>query len=157
MTKRILMTGFAGLFVALFAFNAAADTLYVKQTHDGYLNLRSGPGVKFDILQRMYPGDRVDVLEASGTWLRVRHEAGRMGWTSGKFLEARLAFGQMLTVKQTNDGYLNLRTGPSGTAEIIRRIYPGDRVRLLDAEGAWRRVELINGTVGWAHGGYLAE
>lgn len=145
------------LSMALTLGAAMAETLYVKQTNDGYLNLRSGPGVGFDILQRMYPGDQVEVLEVSGTWARVRHEGGRMGWTSGKFLEARLAFGQMLTVVQTSDGYLNLRSGPGSDYDIIRRIYPGDRVRLLDAQGAWRRVELVNGVVGWAHVRYLAR
>ncbi|WP_323008032.1 SH3 domain-containing protein [Pseudorhodobacter sp.] len=161
MQKRIFSMFAAAFLVASMAVfvtcGAAAETLYVKQTNDGYLNLRTGPGVQFDILQRMYPGDAVDVLEVSGTWYRVQHQAGRMGWTSGKFLEARLAFGQLLTVTQTNDGYLNLRAGPGAGYDIIRRMYPGDRVRLLDAQGAWRRVEMINGVAGWAHGGYLME
>ncbi|MDN5786427.1 SH3 domain-containing protein [Pseudorhodobacter sp.] len=147
----------AALFSILFTLGAAAQTLYVKQTHDGFLNLRSGPGVQFDILQRMSPGDRVEVLESKGTWRRVQHQDGRTGWTSGKYLAPGLIFGQILKVVQTSDGYLNLRTGPGSGYSILRRIYPGDRVRLLDAQGAWRKVALGNDLVGWAHGRYLTE
>lgn len=157
MFKTLFSTLFAAIFTAVLALSATAETRFVKQTHDGFLNLRTGPGVQFDIVQQMYPGDAVDVKEVKGTWARVRHQDGRAGWTSTKYLEVRLAQGQTLTVKQTNDGYLNLRTGPGGNFDVIRRIYPGDRVRLLDAAGAWRRVELINGVIGWAHGRYLAQ
>lgn len=151
----------AALFSILFSLSAAAESLYVKQTDDGFLNLREGPGVQYKIIKRMYPGDRVDAFESKGTWRKLEHGGGgdplHRGWASSKFLEQRLAFGQTLTVKQTNDGYLNLRTGPGEKYSIIRRIYPDDQVRLLDANGAWRRVELANGVTGWAHGRYLDD
>ena len=157
----IVKTLLAALFTVLFSLSAAAESLYVKQTNDGFLNLREGPGVLYRVIKRMYPGDRVYGLESSGTWRKIEHGGGgdplHTGWASSKFLEHRLTFGQTLTVKHTSDGYLNLRAGPGSKYNIIRRMYPGDDLRLLDAKGEWRRVELQNGVIGWAHARYLQD
>ena len=147
----------AALFSVLFTLSAAAETLYVKQTIEGLLNLRTGPGVRFDILQRMHPGDRVLVLERKGTWFHVQHEDGRAGWASRNYLEARLTFGQTLTVVQTTYGYVTLRSGPGSDYNDILQIYPRERVRVLDARGAWLKVAVRLNTVGWVHGRYVAE
>lgn len=67
------------------------------------------------------------------------------------------AAAESLYVKQTSDGFLNLREGPGSNYNIIRRMYPGDDLRLLDAKGDWRQVELQNGIIGWAHARYLQD
>jgi len=55
------------LSASVFSMNAAADPFDVNQPSDGFLNLQSGPGVQFNILRRIYPGDQVRLLNASGT------------------------------------------------------------------------------------------
>ena len=53
---------------------------------DGYLNLRSGPGSDFAILQRMYNGEQVEIVERKGNWVRVYHQSGAEGWAYAKYL-----------------------------------------------------------------------
>ena len=149
------------LFSIFFSLSAASETLYVKKTEDGYLNLREGPGVQYRIIRRIYPGDRVESYESNGTWRKVESGGGvepwATGWVSAKFLETDLVVGRTLNIAPTPDGYLNLRTGPGTKYQVIRRIYPGDRVQMLDATGSWRYVELENGVQGWAHSLYMED
>ena len=147
----------ATLFSVLFTLSAGAETLYIKHSKDASLNLRAGPGMHFHILRPLSPGERVAALERKGTWRRVRHEDGREGWISVNRLQARLKFGQNLTVVQNPSGYVILRSGPGSVYNDILRLYPGERTRLLDARGAWRKVAVRLDTVGWVDGRYLAE
>ena len=75
--KAIALTAAALIFCGFAAF---ADSFYVKQTSDGFLNVRSGPGTEFSILREIYPGDQVKVLGRNGNWLRVRLLNGPKGW-----------------------------------------------------------------------------
>ena len=59
---------------------------YVFSPRDGYLNLRSGPGTRYRILREMNNGEFVDILESSGSWVRVRHESGATGWAAARYL-----------------------------------------------------------------------
>ena len=48
------------------------------------LNLRSGPGVGFDVIGWLYYGDTLRTVGASGAWLEVDTLAGR-GWVHGSY------------------------------------------------------------------------
>lgn len=138
---------------------APAQTLYVKPTDGGYLNLRDGPGTRHDILRRLSPGDRVDVEETLGVWYRVRLPSGYRGWVSGDFLEQGAAEPVpkgVLVVDASTDGYLNLRAGPGTNHAILRRIYPGDRLVPLSTRGAWIAVRHATGAEGWVHSAYVS-
>lgn len=157
--RRMILLAFLALTGALAAFPSAAQTLYVKDTGDGYLNLRDGPGTRHDVLQRLSPGDRVDVEETLGRWYRVHLPSGERGWVSGDHLEQRVAATPRgpLFVARSTEGYLNLRAGPGTDNAILRRIYPGDRLVPLAARGDWIAVRHATGAEGWVHGDYVSR
>ncbi|MFO6463733.1 SH3 domain-containing protein [Jannaschia sp. KMU-145] len=147
----------AVLALAVLPAIAGAQGLYVKNTEDGYLNLRSGPGTRHDILRRLTPGARVEIRETVGRWARVELPDGTFGWVSATYLERERPTGaQVLFVKQTNDGYLNFRSGPGTDRPILRRIYPGDRLEVISRADRWVQVRHPTGAVGWVHGAYVA-
>ena len=143
--------------LVLSASAAAAENYTVKQTSDGFLNMRSGPGTNFDVINRVYPNMVVDVLENKGRWFRVRVPgAKKSGWVSSNFLTGPQVFsGDTVVVQQTNDGFLNMRSGPGTNFDILRRMYPGDRLRVLERQGNWLRVQTANGSKGWASHRYV--
>ncbi|GIT91753.1 hypothetical protein JANAI62_22100 [Jannaschia pagri] len=135
---------------------ALAQGLVVAESDEGYLNLRAGPGTQHEVLRRLSPGDRVSVEEELGTWARVRLPSGERGWASLRYLERRAEpVGGPLFVAQTGEGYLNLRRGPGTQHDVLRRMYPGDRLDELARDGAWVRVRHVSGAEGWAYGVHL--
>lgn len=54
------------------------------------------------------------------------------------------------------DNFLALRTGPGTGYRTIRRMGPDTIVTVLERRGDWLRVELEDGTRGWAFGDYIA-
>ena len=54
------------------------------------------------------------------------------------------------------DNFLALRTGPGTGYSMIRRMGPDTFVTVLGRSGDWLRVELEDGTRGWAFGDYIA-
>jgi cell division ATPase FtsA len=58
----------------------------VGETPTGWLNVRSGPGVTFDVLTRVVPGDRLSLLAREGEWAEVMLPDGESGWVSGEYI-----------------------------------------------------------------------
>ncbi|HEX2483849.1 MAG TPA: TIGR04211 family SH3 domain-containing protein [Myxococcota bacterium] len=50
------------------------------------LNLRAGPGPEHAVLAAVPPGERLDVLESKGEWMRVRRSDGTSGWIARTYL-----------------------------------------------------------------------
>ncbi|CTQ50980.1 SH3 domain-containing protein [Jannaschia donghaensis] len=145
------------LILLLSPLTAAAQTLYVTRTDDGFLNMRTGPGTRFDVTQRLSPGDRVDVQQTEGAWYYVRLPSGERGWVSGNFLERGEPADGLRYVARSDDGYLNLRAGPGTDHAILRRMYPGDRLDTLERRGRWLRVRHVSGAEGWAYDAYVTR
>jgi hypothetical protein len=49
------------------------------------VNVRSGPGTSYGIVDSLYPGENVDVQQCRGSWCYVEH-SGPDGWVSANFL-----------------------------------------------------------------------
>ena len=54
-------------------------------TPGGFLNLRAGPGMAYQVLQVLEEGQRVTLLQA-GTWYQVQ-AGGAVGWIHSHFCE----------------------------------------------------------------------
>jgi N-acetylmuramoyl-L-alanine amidase len=104
----------------------------------------------------MEPGTRIAVLETMGKWARVRTPGGVQGWASLDYLDREEARTGVLYVAP-GSAWLNLRAGPGTDREVLRRIYPGDRLEPLSREGDWLRIRHVSGAVGWAHVDYVTE
>jgi len=76
------------LFILCFApvGNAQADKRYVSDML--ILSLREAPNSNSKVLGTITTDDPVEVLEESGSYLRVRTEAGEVGWVAGKYITA---------------------------------------------------------------------
>jgi len=50
------------------------------------LNLRSGKGVKFGVIQTLDSGEKVTVISTVNEWTQVGTMAGNKGWVASKYL-----------------------------------------------------------------------
>jgi len=138
-----------------FAVAAQAETLRVHAPGDGFLNLRTGPGGGYAIVMQMDHGSYLDTLETAGNWVRVRHESGATGWAYRKHMRMIPAYTTERIVSSPSDGFLNLRTGPGTSFAILREMYNGESVWILERKGGWVRVQHSSGAKGWAFEKYL--
>ncbi|QDC08219.1 hypothetical protein FHY55_02695 [Oceanicola sp. D3] len=161
MTRRLflaLLLAAATLATSLVPGTASAQTVYVQDTDDGYLNLRRGPSSKQGILMRLTAGTALQITGAQGNWRQVILPDGMRGWVHGRYI-AQQYFAQRpysFVVRRTSDGYLNMRRGPGTRFGIIRRLHAGQMLLWNGVrDGNWTQVQLPDGTNGWASLKYL--
>ncbi len=154
---RVLASILASLFILIAAAAPAlAETRIVNSPGDGFLNLRTGPGSEFQVVRRMGHGSAVEVLEVKGNWARVRHEfSGAQGWAFRKHLVLDSRGSAVREVWSPGDGFLNLRSGPGTDFHVLRKMFNGERVEILERKGNWVRVRHQSGTRGWTYEKYL--
>ena len=61
-----------------------------------------------------------------------------------------------VTILQTPNGFLNVRSGPSTTAAKITTVTPGESYEVVSEESGWYEIKLTDGT-GWISGQYAQK
>ncbi len=119
------------------------------------LNMRSGPGLTYEVIDSLKRGDQVTVLSSSGDWLQVQ-SGNKTGWVA-QWLTAKKREGTAhasMIVSQVNS--LNVRAEPSIGSAILARMSAGDEAVMTDQKDDWIRVS-FKGVSGWVHEDYIAE
>ena len=98
----------------------------------GSLNVRSGPGTKYEKVTTVSEGDRYAYYQKEGNWVRIKE-----GWisTSYAYIEGTTASdGGTGTVTATE---LNIRKGPDSSYSSNGVLKQGDSVTILAQVGDW--------------------
>ena len=115
------------------------------------LNVRYGPGTKYDIAAKVYEDERVAYYQEKNGWVRIKN-----GWISLAYTEKDGADDKddkddatLVTDKSTkvlgyavvNTGALNTRYGPGTDHDIKDKVYAGERLAYYQKDGKWVRTE----------------
>ncbi|MCR8744913.1 SH3 domain-containing protein [Romboutsia lituseburensis] len=127
------------------------------------LNIRSGPSTSYSVVTKAYKGDKVEILESSNGWHKVKLSNGSIGWGSGSYISVdgnsgsvtpeTPSTGKKATITTSS---LNIRSGPSTSYSVVTKAYKGDKVEILESYNGWYKVKLSNGQVGWGSGSYIS-
>lgn len=149
------------------------DTLAVAviTTSSGSLNLRETPNAKGRVLVSMPRGDRLEVLQFTGTWVRARYQ-GIEGYVQARYLtlaqegdlndtsvssdesgEIPLPAETWARVT-TEDGKLNLRASAKKSAKVLARIPQNERIPVYSLSGEWAKTSYL-GQEGFVQTRYL--
>ena len=145
------------------------------------LNVRSGPGLEYEIVDQLVLGEVVALSgyrSENGRWVTIIQN-GQVRWISALdyLLETNVSVdlmpvypdgvpapGDDLPVGEPtaligNAYYLNVRSGPGVENDIITTLASGTRVELLsrNAGTTWIRIEMENGETGWVSANYLVS
>lgn len=82
LSPKLLAGGLAGLGLLLSAGAALADPAQATAA----VNVRSGPGTGYGVVDTLYPGESVDVGNCQGGWCYIQHN-GPAGWVSANYLD----------------------------------------------------------------------
>lgn len=154
---------FSIVFLLLLSFTSqdlfvSAQTSNQAKIATDSLNVRSGPGLSYDVVGSLKRGEVVDVTSTSGEWLEVKYK-GQSGWiaswlTTSSNDGGATANQQTEIISQTDA--LNFRQNPSVNAPILTRMNAGDKATLLSRNGDWLQVQ-FNGSKGWVYAQYTSE
>jgi len=125
------------------------------------VNVRSGPGLNYDVQYTGYPGQKVSIVDVKGHWCKVKLPTGRYGWVAGWALD--FTKDGKVTAKEAGRevdvrvGWVartevNLRAGPGTNYKELGELVKGTEVVILDKAGAWYKVALSNGKTGYIAG-----
>lgn len=79
-----MLVAWAALGTWGFASAASGEAAWVKGAP---LNIRSGPSTEYRILATTLPGERVEILESTERWTKVRKPEGTEGWIAAGYLD----------------------------------------------------------------------
>lgn len=107
-------------------------------------NVRSGPGPTHDVLWKIERYHPIEVVEASGPWLRFKDFEGDAGWVHNSLVDKTPAV-------ITRQNGVQLRAGPGTDHAVLAKLDKGVPFKVLKREGRWIHVEHADGDKGWIH------
>jgi uncharacterized protein YgiM (DUF1202 family) len=127
----------------------------------GALNVRSGPGVGFNVVATLLNGQSVTLIgrNAHSSWVQIRTSTGLQGWVNARFLLSNIAIPSLPVTDAgtptavVTTGVLNVRSGPGVSFGVVTVAYQGHIVNLLgrNAAASWVKVQLPTSTQGWVN------
>jgi len=81
-SPKLIAGGLAGVALLFSAGAAFADPAQATAA----VNVRSGPGTGYGVVDTLYPGENVDVGNCQGSWCYIQHN-GPAGWVSANYLD----------------------------------------------------------------------
>lgn len=108
------------------------------------VNIRSGPGTKYDILWQAGKHCPLKILKKQGEWYRFKDFEEDTGWIH----KSLVAFVPSMVVKMDD---INVRSGPGKKHPVIFKATKGVSFKALRKKGDWVQVEHEDGDTGWAY------
>ena len=191
MTKRILsLIAAVVLLAAMLAATATAYAYYAVYSHCGNgkpLNVRSGPGKEYPVIERIPYGQEIYVIgETSPGWLQLNDN----GWVQASltcsyypgpyvpqpkpttkpaekttsldavYATAKTVDPYIITLRATarSNGVANVRWAPSKKSKLLAAYPSGTQVRVIAELKNWFQVEdLVTGAVGYVNTAYVVK
>ena len=124
------------------------------------LNVRSGPSTSYGITTKLYKGDKVEILETSNGWHKIKASNGKIGWVSGDYIKVSSGSTSQPSTSTTKATVtatsLNVRSGAGTSYSVITKLSKGTVVDVIEsASNGWKKIKTSNGTTGWVSGDYL--
>ena len=124
------------------------------------LNVRSGPSTSYCITTKLYKGDKVEILETSNGWHKIKASNGKIGWVSGDYIKVSSGSTSQPSTSTTKATVtatsLNVRSGAGTSYSVITKLPKGTVVDVLEsASNGWKKIKTSGGTTGWVSGEYL--
>lgn len=121
------------------------------------LNVRSGPSTSYSITTKLYKGDKVEILETSNGWHKIKASNGKIGWVSGDYIKVSSGSTSQTSYKATVTATsLNVRSGAGTSYSIISKVHKGDTVNIVGSSNGWYKIELSSGKTGWVSSDYVS-
>ena len=124
------------------------------------LNVRSGAGTSYSVLGSLSNGAKVEIVETSGTWYKIKYGSG-YGYVSKDYVTVSSSNNtttppttqpettppsttvQTGTVKVSNS--LNVRSGAGTSYSVLGSLSNGAKVEIVETSGTWYKIKYGSG------------
>lgn len=136
------------LIITLVAPAVFADTAQVKGTT---VNVRSGPGLDNEVIDKITKGSTYTILSKKDSWLEIDLGNQKKGWVADWLVDIQgdQTEGKKETYLESKVDVLNVRSGPSTSFAIIEKLSLGKSYLVLESEGEWSKIKLSEEKSGW--------
>lgn len=136
---------------------ATASATYIQATTDD-LNVRSGPGLTFPVVQTIDQDSSYPVLQKNGQWVKIKLSPNQDGWVAG-WLIAEKSGAQ--SVAPSAGGHASIQSivlredtsvyaSPDSDAPVIGQVSKGDTISVEQEQSGWYKIT-YDGQAGWIH------
>ena len=135
---------YCSLGVALCAYSGASVQAeeYLSVVNDG-VNLRSGPGLNYEIIYQLPLTYPLKVVSKKGQWIKVEDCEGDMGWIFDTLVEPS----RYVIVKAEE---CNVRSGPGTDNSKVGTVARDVLLKQVETQGDWIKVSHPQ-LEGWIH------
>lgn len=134
---------------SLLPLKEAAAGITVTAAVDS-LNIRSGPGLSYRVVETARKGTNLTVLSESGEWVEVKMPSGKTGWAANWLLNRP---SQSTSALSSVDN-LRIRKGPGTGYGITGYLAKGQSATVQEKSGEWTRISSSSGN-GWVSSQFL--
>jgi uncharacterized protein YraI len=131
----------------------------------GALNVRSGPGIGYDVLGVAYQGEALTLVGRNQdvSWIEVQMANGVQGWVGNYYIRPNMPLdrlpvtdtGSGEAVATVATGALNVRSGPGVAYDVVAIAKQYQQVNLLGRSGGGWVLIRVAGVEGWVNAAYL--
>ena len=136
-------------------FAATGNTGVVRYANGGYVNLRRGPSLDYQIITRVTSGTTVTILNDSYEWNYISAPTANgtyTGYMHDSFIDKNTS---TATVTTRYGGKVNVRPGPSSSYKSVGSLASGTRVNVLLKGNGWYQIS-GGGLTGFMSTSYLS-
>ena len=137
----------SSLFATAFVFVIFCSTIVGAErlaVSSPIANIRSGPGLKYDILWKVGKYHPLLILEKSGKWFHFSDFEGDEGWIHSSLLSN-------IPTVITKSQKCNIRSAPGTSSKILIPVGKGIPFKVIKHEGNWLNIQHADGDKGWIH------
>lgn len=126
------------------------------------LNMRSGAGTSYSVLQVLPKGTKLTVVDGTSNsgWVKVKTSSGKTGWCSREYL----SFSSSSSSSSSSGGtatttdVLNMRSGAGTSYSVLQVLPKGTKLTVVDStsNSGWVKVKTSSGKTGWCSREYLS-
>ena len=128
----------------------------VRYAQGGYVNLRQGPSLNYDVVTRVTSGTSISILDASYEWNYVSvnlYGTEYYGYMHDSLIDKSTT---TATVVTKNGGKVNVRSGPNSSYGSVGSLSTGTRVSVLLQGNGWVQIS-GGGLTGYMSSSYLSN
>jgi uncharacterized protein YraI len=114
------------------------------------LNVRSGPGTGYRVMEVITRDQVYPALEKRGSFLKLQI-GEQSGWAHGSYLSSTST-----RIYRVSASALNVRSGSGTQYRVLGRLARGAYISVRGANGVWKNFNFDGGSA-WVHGNYLTS